>query len=349
MRRGRPWRGAATGTRRRRTGRRTSRAGRSPRAGRAPGDRRASREHRLDGADALELGADAVAAGDGELPREGAGHDVVAGLQSAAIGGQLARQPGDRAQRMSEHGVAASGAHLGPVDADPRADRREIEVLAQLHRGADHEKLLLCVVGQRQRELAGEVAARLDDLQRRMTAVHRAGDVVDPELGAREIPAQHDTDLVLEARLAERVVTEGVTARDAPLAQQAAEDGLVHLELLLDRLGREPDFPADVRHTRRAAARDETELDAVRIVEVEPTLPGRREEDAALALRPELVDHPGQRRPVHAHAASSGGSSTTRVGSSASPTTLPTFGAVGSRALRTAPDSSATSTSYSRP
>src|SRR3989442_916129 len=182
-----------------------------------------------------------------------------------------------------------------------------------------------------------------------MAPFHRARDVVDAELGADEIAPEHDADLVLEARLDEVVVAELTAALDPALAEQAAEDRLVHLELLLDGLRGEAHLPADVGDAAGAAPRDEPELDAIGVVEVEPTLPSRRKVDTARALRPELVDHLGQPGAIQPHAAPSGGSSTTRAESSASATTLPTFGAVGSRALRTTPDSSATSTSYSRP
>src|SRR5439155_824813 len=215
-RRRRPWRDGARGTRRRRTGRRTSPGDRRPTAARAGAGRRASQERRLDGADPLELGADPVAARDGELPRERAGHDVVAGFEPATVGGQLAGEPRDRAQRVSEH----------------------------------------------------------------------------------------------------RVVAERTAALDPALAEQAAEDRLVHLELLLDGLRGEAHLPADVRDAAGAAPRDEPELDAIGVVEVEPTLPSRRKVDAARALRPELVDHLGQPAAIQPHAAPSGGSSTTRAESS---------------------------------
>src|SRR5262249_59972785 len=87
-----------------------------------------------------------------------------------------------------------------------------------------------------------------------MAAIDRAGDVVDPERGALEITAQHDTDLVFEARRDQVVVAEPMAALDASLAQEASEDRLVHLELILDRLGGEADLPACMRHARGAAA-----------------------------------------------------------------------------------------------
>src|SRR3989441_8494972 len=126
-----------------------------------------------------------------------------------------------------------------------------------------------------------------------MAPVHRARDVVDAELGADEIAPEHDADLVLEARPDEVVVAELTAALDPALAEQAAEDRLVHLELLLDGLRGEAPLPADVRDAARAPPRDEPELDAIGGVEVEPALPGRRKVDAARALRPAPGDHLG--------------------------------------------------------
>src|SRR5215470_5368431 len=343
------WRAGATGTRRRRTDRRTSRRGRPRTAASAAARRAASHEDRLDGADALELRADAVAACDGELPRERAGHDVIAGLQSPAIRRQLSCQPRHGAERMSEHGIAPAGADLRAVDADARADAREVERLTQRYRRPDHEELLLRVVGQRQRELACEVAARLDDLQRRMTALDGARDIVDPELGADEIAVQHDADFVLEAGGDQIVVAEAMTGLDAALAQQAAEHRLVNVELLLDRLGGEANLPAGVGDAGRAAAAHERQLNPVRVVEVEPVTPFGWKVNAALAGSPEVLDRILERSGIEGHRISSGGSRTTRLGSTVRSTTLPTFGADGRRALSTAPDSSAISTSYSRP
>src|SRR5262249_58732011 len=120
-------------TRSTRPDRRTPQAER-PRPETSAGARRAvPHEARLNGADALELRADAVASRDGELPCERAGHDVIAGLQSPAIWRQLSRQPRHGAQRMSEHRIPAAGADLDAVDADARADAREVEGLAQRH------------------------------------------------------------------------------------------------------------------------------------------------------------------------------------------------------------------------
>src|SRR5213594_3643754 len=274
----RPWPDAATGIRRRGTDRRTSPPGRRPTAARAAARRRASLERRLDDAHALELDAHAVAARERKLPRERPRHDVIAGLQPAPVGGQLAGQPGDRAERVAEHGVAPAAAHLGAVDADAYADRGQVEIVREPHGRAEHEELLLRVVGQGQR--TREIAARLDDLQRRMRAVHRASDLGDGELGAGEIAAEPDADLVLEAGRDEVGVAKDVTARDAAFAQQAAEYRLVDLELLLDGLRGQAHLEADVADPARAASRHQRELDAVRVVEVEPILPRRGEVDA---------------------------------------------------------------------
>src|SRR5262249_39090499 len=285
----------------------------------------------------------------GELARERAGHDMVAGFQPPAVGHELARQPGDRPQRMAEHRIASPGAHLGAVDAHANRDARQIERLGETHPRSEHEELLLGVVGQCELELAREVAARLDDLQRWMTAIDRAGDVVDPERGALEITAQHDTDLVFEARRDQVVVAEPIAAFDASLAQEASEDRLVHLELILDRLGGEADLPACMRHAGGAAAAHERQLDAVGVVEVQPIAPLGRKIDASRSRGPELLDRLLQRTLVETHAVTSGGSSTMRFASRARPTTLPILGAAASRVLSIVPDPSATSTSYSRP
>src|SRR3989442_8237769 len=103
-----------------------------------------------------------------------------------------------------------------------------------------------------------------------MAPVHRARDVVDAELGADEIAPEHDADLVLEARPDEVVVAELTAALDPALAEQAAEDRLVHPELLLDGLRGEAHPPAHVRDAAGAAPPDQPELDAVSGVEVQP-------------------------------------------------------------------------------
>src|SRR5262249_60350270 len=104
-----------------------------------------------------------------------------------------------------------------------------------------------------------------------------------------------------------------------------------------------------MRDAGGAAAAHERQLDAVGVVEVQPTAPLGRKVDALRSRGPELLDRLVQRTPVETHAVTSGGSSTVRFGSSARPTTPPTLGAAASRALSSVPDSSATSTSYSRP
>src|SRR2546426_8113381 len=99
-----------------------------------------------------------------------------------------------------------------------------------------------------------------------MAPVHRARDVVDAELGADEIAPEHDADLVLEARPDEVVVAELTAALDPALAEQAAEDRLVHLELLPDGLRGEAPLSAALRDAPRPAPRHEPQLDSIGVV-----------------------------------------------------------------------------------
>src|SRR3989442_12824766 len=106
-----------------------------------------------------------------------------------------------------------------------------------------------------------------------MAPVHRARDVVDAELGADEIAPEHDADLVLEARPDEVVVAELTAALDPALAEQAAEDRLVHPEMLLDGVRGGAPPPTDVRGGAGGAPRDQAELDGIGVGEGRPALP----------------------------------------------------------------------------
>ncbi len=96
-------------------------------------------------------------------------------------------------------------------------------------------------------------------------------------------------------------MTEHVAARDAALAQQAAEHRLVHGELLLDGQGRQADLPADLRDASGAAPVDEGELDAIRVVLLEAVAPRVWKVHAPLPRFPEFIDCPPERRLVHRH------------------------------------------------
>src|SRR5262249_10896836 len=109
------------------------------------------------------------------------------------------------------------------------------------------------------------------------------------------------------------------------------------------------DLPARMRDAGGAAAAHERQLDAVGVVEGQPTAPLGRKVDALCSRGPELPDRLVQRPLVETHAVTSGGSSPKRFGSSARPTTPAPLGGAASRALSSVPDSSATSASYSRP
>ena len=115
---------------------------------------------------------------------------------------------------------------LRAVHPHARHELREIARLRGRHRRPEHEGELLGVVGERERDLADEVAARLDDLERRMDRADRGRDHLEGRAG-RHIARELDAELVLEARANEIRIFEGVAARDLAFLEQAAEHGLV--------------------------------------------------------------------------------------------------------------------------
>ena len=111
---------------------------------------------------------------------------------------------------------------------------------------------------------------------------------------AGERRRQPDAHLGLAAGADQFVAPVGVPGPPQPLLHQAAEDRLVEAELP-PRLRRSlRHLPADLPLARRDAARDDPELDAVRLIEVEAVAPVLREVLAAAARLPEAVD----RRPL---------------------------------------------------
>ena len=94
-----------------------------------------------------------------------------------------------------------------------------------------------------------------------------------------DLAAQRLTDpqaqFRLEARPDQFVAAEHVPGR--PAVQDAAEHRLVEAELLLDRRRGQPHLPADLPLARGDAARDDAELDAIRLIERQAIEPLRRE------------------------------------------------------------------------
>ena len=124
--------------------------------------------------------------------------------------------------------------------------------IAERHRIAQHHGLLLRVVRHRHRDLRREVAARLDDLQRRIHRVDRAAHSRHIDLAAQRL-TDPQAQLRLEARPDQLVAAEHVPRR--PAFQDAAEHRLVEAELLLDRHRRQPHLPADLPLARGDATR----------------------------------------------------------------------------------------------
>ena len=75
-----------------------------------------------------------------------------------------------------------------------------------------------------------------------------------------------------------------------PGFQDAGEYRLVKSELLLDRFCGEADLPADLALAGGDPAVDQRKLDLIRVIQLKPVDIGMREELAAAARGPEILD-----------------------------------------------------------
>src|SRR3954468_25095375 len=117
---------------------------------------------------------------------------------------------------------------------------------------------------------------------------------------AGQIMAQAHAQLVLKAGADQVGWREDMASRQA--MQDAAENRFVEPELLLHRLRRHTNFPADLLLAGCAATGDQTQLNAVRLVDRQLVEPCTRKELAPVAGFPEAVD---QGRVVQTHDTSS--------------------------------------------
>jgi hypothetical protein len=100
--------------------------------------------------------------------------------------------------------------------------------------------------------------------------------------------ADAQTQLRLEAGADQLIAAEHVTRGLA--VQDAAEHRLVKAELLLYRLRGQSHLPADLPLAGGDAAGNDTELDAIRLIQRQPIEPLRREILAACPGLPEFLD-----------------------------------------------------------
>src|SRR5436305_11547718 len=145
---------------------------------------------------------------------------------------------------------------------------------------AEHERLLLTVVGYRQGELTREITASVNNLERGMHSRNRGCDI-GPRRICWQVSVEHDAQFVLEARLDQCVLTEEVAGFDEALRQQTGKDRLVQAKLLLNDRCREANLPADAAGSRAAAATDQRQQDGVGLIEGEPIMPRPRKKFAA--------------------------------------------------------------------
>jgi hypothetical protein len=89
---------------------------------------------------------------------------------------------------MAQDRATVGAGDLRTVDAHADRDPVELGQRRALDRGSEHEPLLLRVVGERQRELASEIAASLDDLEGRVNPGDGRGDILVAGAG-REVAA----------------------------------------------------------------------------------------------------------------------------------------------------------------
>jgi hypothetical protein len=124
---------------------------------------------------------------------------------------------------------------------------------------------LLGIVGQREGQPARELAACLDNLERREERADSSRD--GGRIGLRcEVAREGDADFVFKP-WGDEVGAEKMPGLKLPLGEEAAEHGLVHAELLLNGAGCEPNLPADPPSSGIGGiALDQTELNPVSIV-----------------------------------------------------------------------------------
>src|SRR5208282_3277577 len=244
----------------------------------------------LDRTQALEFRANPLTLDDRKLARERTCHNKFTRLQPAAKRRQLLGEPDDGIERVTQHGVASPDRDFLAVDLDPNADGSEVEVGRIAMWRAKHDRLLLRVVGKCQRQIGGEIAATFGDLQGGVTDLDRTAHVIVTHASRREVAAEADAYLVLEAGLDECPMLEGMAALLDTFAEQTAEHRFVHAELFLDRRRGQPDLPSDLTLARGSALCNQPELDLVRFIDGELAAPCRREIDALRAFLPESLD-----------------------------------------------------------
>src|SRR5271169_5646159 len=247
--------------------------------------RRSSSDPHLDHADARETRPCTVAWSERERAHQRAGHHRLARPQAASVFAELAREPGDRVQRVVEHRGADTSRDDTSVQLDSGFHLIEPQPRRKLDRLAENDRALLRIVGQHQRNLPG-VAARLGDLEGGMNNGHRLPHLLERH-HAREWSTQAHAKLGFEAGPDQLAGREHMAAR--PRLQNAAEGGLVKAELLLDRFGGQTDLPADLPFACRTTAIDQGQLDAVRLVQTQPIEIAGRKVVAAAAPGPEIL------------------------------------------------------------
>jgi len=219
------------------------------------------------------------------LAHQGAGHYHLACPQGASVFAELAREPGDRVQRVVEHCGTDTRRYDISVQLDARFHLIQSQQRRNRDRLAENDRALLRVVGQQQRNLPG-VAARLGDLERRVNDRDRRHHLLQRHL-ARQRPAQPHAKLGFKAGPDQLACREQVAT--GPGLEDAAEAGLVKAELLLDWFGSEADLPADLSLAPCTASIDQCQLDAIRLVHAQPIEIAGREVLPAGARRPELL------------------------------------------------------------
>lgn len=123
---------------------------------------------------------------------------------------------------MTEHRIAPCNGDFYPVDVHPRGHAGEVDRIGRDCR-PQHEGLLLGIVGQREGQLAREVAAGLDNLERREKCACSSRD--GGRIGLRrEVARGGDADFVLEAG-GDEVGAEKMPGLKPTLGEQAAETG----------------------------------------------------------------------------------------------------------------------------